>query len=119
MTKFVLYAQINGAWSAVADYEDKEGYLAAIDRYFALKRAEGKALDDCDAVLALLKQPTVVARKKFGLVKRALRHFDEIGISSELVETIDAAKEEGAEAVAWGTDDPESVEPHDFGDMVI
>ena len=119
MSKFILYAQIEGEWAAYADYDGKEGFLAAIDRYFAMKSAEGKAEDACDVVLGLLKQPTVVARKKFGLVKRALRHFDEIGICSELVDAIDAAKDEGAEAVAWGTDDPASVEPYDFGDMVI
>lgn len=119
MTKFVLYAQLEGEWAAYADYDDKEGFLAAIDRYFGMKRAEGKAEDACDVVLGLLKQPTVVARKKFGLVKRALRHFDEIGICSELVEAIDAAKDEGAEAVAWGTDVPEGFAPYDFGDMAI
>jgi len=119
MSKFVLYAQIEGEWNISADYDNREGFLAAIDRYFGMKQAEGKTLDECDTVLALLKQPTVVARKKFGLVKRALRHFDEIGICSELVEAIDAAKDEGAEAVAWGTDAPNALEPYDFGDMVI
>ena len=119
MSNFVLYAQLDGAWQAYAEYADKESYLAAIARYFDMKKAEGKPLDDCDKVLALMTGVAVVSRKKFGLVKRALRHYDEIGISAELVDAIDAAKDEGAEAVGWGAEDMSGVAPYDFGDMVI
>ena len=115
----MLYAQIDGKWSVSAEYDNKEGFLAAIDRYFSMKQDEGEALNECDAVLALLAKPTVVARKKFGLVKRALRHFDEIGICSELVDAIEAAKDEDAQAVGWGADDLANVAPYDFGDMAI
>ena len=121
MTDFVLYAEIEGEWRAYASHRDAEGFAADIDRYFAMKDSEGLPRDNCDLVLALLKAPTVVARNKFGLVKRALRHHDEIYFCSELVEEISAAKEEGATAVAWGADQEtiRQIAPYDFGDMTI
>jgi hypothetical protein len=119
MSDFVLYAKIDGDWAVSATFADKEAYTAAINRYFGMKKAEGKSLDDCDTVLALFTEACVVERKRFGLVKRALRHYDEIGISNDLVEAIDQAKRDGAEAVGWGTDAPAGISPHDFGDMEI
>ncbi len=119
MKEFVLYAKIDDQWVDAARYADGEGFLGAIERYFAMKRGEGKAMDDCDRVLALLQAPCVVARNKIGLCKRALRHFDEIGYCNELVEALDEAKSAGAAAVGWGTSDLDSIAPHDFGDMQI
>lgn len=116
-----MYALIEDEWAEVATYADREGYFAAINRYFGLKAADGKSQDAPDVVLGLLMQPTVVARGRFGLLKRALRHFDEIGISSELVDAIDEVKGEGAQAVGWGATAEElaNMAPYDFGDMVI
>ena len=119
MSDFVLYAKMDGDWDEYAVYGDRERFEAAIDAYFARKAAEGRPQDAADVVLGLMKVPTVVERKKMGLVKRALRHYDEIGICSELVEAIEQAKDEGAEAVGWGAADMQEVSPYDFGDMVI
>lgn len=119
MSKFVLYARIDGGWADFAEFDDKEGFVASIERYFDMKRAEGKELDDADAVLGLFAGPCLVLRKKFGLVKRALSRHSEIGFAAELADAIDAAKGEGADAVGWGADDMEEVPPYDFGDMVV
>ena len=114
-----MYARIDGGWDVFAEFEDKEGFLAGIERYFALKKAEGKAMDDADVVLGLLAEPCVVVRKKFGLVKRALARHSEIGFAAELVDAIDDAKAEYADAIGWGTEDMEEAPIYDFGDMVV
>ena len=121
MTDFVLYALIDGEWAISAEFPNRERYFESIERYFAMKAAEGKEQEPADVVLELMCVPTVVAKGKFGLVKRGLRNHDEIGISAELVDAIDEAKANGATAVGWGATAEElaGMAPHDFGDLAI
>lgn len=116
-----MYAKIEGEWAEMGRYADKERFFDAIERYFSLKRGEGKAFDGIDEVLALLRVPTVVARNKIDLVQRALRHHDEIGCCAEIVDAAEEAYDAGAAALGWGADARtlETIAPHDFGDMRI
>ena len=121
MSDFVLYALIESEWKEEARFADSEGFFASIQRHFDALAAEGKPLLPADIVLGLWMRPTVVARGKYGLVKRALRNHDEIGIAAELTEAISAAKAQGADAIGWGTDAATlaTLPPYDFGDLAI
>lgn len=123
MSKFELWIVYqDGRVEAQPLWQEREAFVGDIERYLAAKQGEGRALTPADTVLALFAQTVVAARNKFGLIKRALRHFDEIGICSDVVDAIEQAADEGAIRIGWGNwtaEGLQAAEPHDFGDCQV
>lgn len=88
--------------AATKQWDKASKYKKSIEKYLSAKQKEGKALDENDWWLGELLKNSRAPREKLGAMMRALRHYDEIGITSELVETLEEWYDDpDTTAVSW------------------
>ena len=106
MNMFILYVYENGSWQAVENFKDRRGYAELVKTSVETKLANGT---ETQKKAATVMADFVNGKKFFGiqykkLVMRALRHFDEVGISNSVYEVMEEMSGE-AFALAKDTDD--------------
>lgn len=88
-----LYCQrVNGAIEVLATYENKEDFLKylkeAVDR-----NAKFGSFEDADRVVILFAEGAWVGKKQVKILKRALRHFDEVYLCNEIFDALEEIDE--------------------------
>lgn len=78
---------------------DRFGYEESVRSYLGGKSSESAT--DRVLRLAVLEHRKIV-RRDFKKLRQALRHYDEIGLSNELVEIVEALEEEDVSALSLG-----------------
>ncbi len=109
---FILYAFSGGEWAQFASFDDFSDYASQV-----VKSAENKkrtAAMDSVRNAAIVMEDFVLGKKSYDkqygkLVKRALRHFDEVGLSNDIFDSLEELLDEGCDAFALAKDG-ESVE---------
>ena len=100
---FILYAYLNGVWEEVASFKDRHGYAKQMENAVGIKKKEGKT--DSVRNAAVVAEGFVLGRYYYGkeygkLVMRALRHFDEVGLSNDIQAALEELLDEGCDAFA-------------------
>lgn len=103
-----LYAFSQGAWRVFATFTSPYDYVANVQTAAKQKQATGKT--DAERAAATAMEQFIlggyVFDKKYGKpLLRALRHFDEVGISNDLHAALEESLDEGAERFAFATAD--------------
>ena len=118
---FILYAYIDGNWQQYATFTDKRNYAERIAQTAELKRQNAKT--DAEKNAATVMQAFVLGNEyyaaKYGkVVKRALRHFDEVGLSNDIFDELETLLDEGCEAFALAKD-VEDISAYVAGDIAV
>ena len=103
MNMFILYVYENGRWEALESFKDRRGYADLVKSAVETKFSNGT---ETQKKAATVMTEFVNGKKYYGiqykkLVMRALRHFDEVGISNSIFE---AMEEMSGEAFALAKD---------------
>ena len=98
-----LYALTGEKWTDFASFDGDEAYALQVENAVKTKKETGKTEQIVNS--AIVMEGFVLGgfwfRAKYGkLVKRALRNFDEVGISNEIFEALEALLDEDYEAFA-------------------
>ncbi|MBQ8229198.1 MAG: hypothetical protein IJZ32_00715 [Clostridia bacterium] len=99
---FVLYAYNNGKWTEFCSFADKYDYAAQVSSAVAKKKT---ATTDEMKNSAIVMESFVLGKQFYGkqygkLVMRALRHFDEVGLSNDIQASLEELLDEGCEKFA-------------------
>lgn len=118
---YVLYALTGEKWHEFATFGNSLDYGSQIEN--AAKIKKNTAAQEATRNAAIVMESFVLAKKQFGakygkLVKRALRHFDEVGISNEIFDSLEELLDEGCDAFALAQAG-ERVENFPQGDMDV
>lgn len=97
-----LYAFTGEQWTEFSAFED-DGYASQVEKAVKLRKETGKTEQIVNS--AIVMDGFVLGgfwfAEKYGkLIKRALRHFDEVGISNEIFESLEELLDEGCDAFA-------------------
>ncbi len=97
-----LYALNDENWTEFASF-DGDGYASQVEKAVKLRKETGKTEQIVNS--AIVMDGFVLGGfwldKKYGkLVKRALRNFDEVGISNEIFEALEELLDEDYDAFA-------------------
>ena len=100
---FILYALKGEKWTEYAKFKDRRGYAGLVAEAATAKAENAKTEEESRA--AAVMRALVLEKKWFSAsdgkaVKRALRHFDEVGISNDVWEALGELLEEGADGFA-------------------
>ena len=100
---YILYAYKKGEWKEFARFSRSEGYAEQVEKAASLKKTDEKSESIRNA--ALVMESFVLGNfyygKEYGkLVMRALRHFDEVGISNDVQSALEESLDEGIERFA-------------------
>lgn len=95
---YVLYALADGNWTPFANFADNDGYEEQVKNAVALQKAAAKTEEKKNAAYVL--EDFVLGNYRYGkefgkLVMRALRHFDEVGLSNDIQEKLEELLDEG------------------------
>ena len=106
---FILYAFDGTAWVSFAEITDKKGtYLERVAQFVAIKEKDGKTDEIKNAAKVMrafvLENKYFDAKKDGKVIKRALRHFDEVGISNDIYESLEELLDEGFASFALAKD---------------
>ena len=98
-----LYALTGESWAKFASFDDGGGYAEQTENAVKTRKETGKTEQIVNA--AIVMETFVLGEfwfeKKHGkLVKRALRNFDEVGISNEIFEGLEELLDEGCDGFA-------------------
>ena len=120
---FILYAYDGKAWQAFAKIEDKKNnYEERVLQTSEKKMATGKTEEIKNA--ALVMRAFVCEEKYFDTktcgktVKRALRHFDEVGISNDIYESLEELLDEGFASFALAKD-TQDISAFSLGEITV
>ena len=99
----ILYAFIDGEWAEFASFDDFSTYATQVQKAAEIKKTTASL--DSARNAAVVMEEFALGKKaydaKYGkLVKRALRHFDEVGLSNDIFDALEELLDEGAEAFA-------------------
>lgn len=111
----ILYTYHKGQWEVFESFKDRRGYAEQV-KIAAEKKQSGDLETQKNAAKVMLD--FVCGKKWFGaeyqkLVMRALRHFDEVGLSNDIYETLENLDGE-AFALANKDDDITAFERGEF-----
>ena len=89
---FILYTFNGGEWAEFASFKDRRDYRALVEKAAENKQKEGKTEEVKNA--AALMRTFVLDGKAFSIsekksVSRALRHFDEVGLSNDIFDVLE------------------------------
>ena len=107
-----LYAYKDGEWKRFAQFSSKYDYIASVKSAIATKKATGKTTSEQNAARVMeyfVLNGYAFDEKRGKLVMRALRYFDEVGISNDLHAALEELLDDGATAFAFATADDEQV----------
>lgn len=95
---YVLYALEKGKWTEFARFADTKDYETQMRNAIALQKTAGKTEEKKKAACVL--ESFVLGNYRYGkeygkLVMRALRHFDEVGLSNDVQEKLEELLDEG------------------------
>ena len=95
---YVLYALTDGKWTPFANFTDEDGYETQVKTAVALQKTAAKTEEKKNAAYVL--EDFVLGNYRYGkeygkLVMRALRHFDEVGLSNDIQEKLEELLDEG------------------------
>ena len=104
---FILYAFSDGKWAQFATFEDFSDYASQVAKSAEIKKKTASM--DSVRNAAVVMEGFVLAQrsydKQYGkLVKRALRHFDEVGLSNDIFDSLEELLDEGCDAFALAKD---------------
>lgn len=99
---FVLYAYNNGGWTEFCSFTDKNDYAKQVSSAVARKKtAETEEMKNSAIVMEDFVLGKKYYAKQYGkLVMRALRHFDEVGLSNDIQASLEELLDEGCEKFA-------------------
>lgn len=94
---FILYALKGEKWTEYARFKDRRGYAVLVAE--AAKEKAQRAKTEEESKAAAIMHAFVLEKKWFPAtdgkaVRRALRHFDEVGISNDVWEVLEGLLEE-------------------------
>ena len=100
---YVLYAYMDGEWQEYATFSDKYGYAEQVRAAVELRKNANKTEQAVNS--AIVMEAFVLGgfyyENKYGkLVMRALRNFDEVGLSNDIQAALEEALDEGCERFA-------------------
>lgn len=116
MYRYFLYTFLNGKKEEYIAFSCKRDFRSEAVRAAEAKDAEGQTEENRNAAKvfrAFVADKTIAGKADFKRVMRALRHFDEIGISNELYDALEEINDADFEAVVFaeeGEDPTEAVE---------
>lgn len=64
-------------------FDDKEFFIKAVETAYARRDEEGR-IGDHDKIVALFAKGGTIKKADFALLRRALRHYDEVYLCNEL-----------------------------------
>ena len=99
---FILYVKKSGVFQAYQTFKDRRGYVSLVENAVALK-ASGTNEQQKNA--AIVMKAFVLGKQYFlaehgKTVLRALRNFDEVGLSNDIFESLTDALADDIEAFA-------------------
>ncbi|MBE7078569.1 MAG: hypothetical protein E7380_01765 [Clostridiales bacterium] len=100
---FILYAFIDGEWSAYASFKDSSDFASQVRAATDLQKRAGKTqqIKNAAIVLNAFVLDGNYYDERFGkLVKRALRNFDEVGLCNDIFDALEELLDEGCEKFA-------------------
>ena len=95
-----------------ARFDDKEFFISAVEKAYK-RREDRNHVEDADRIVKAFASGITVKRKDFGILKRALRRYDEVYLCNELFDLIE---ESDAEYITVGD---EFLTPFDFSEMSV
>lgn len=117
MYRYLLYTFLNGKREEYISFSCKRDFRSEALRVAEAKEAEGQTEENRNAAKvfrAFVADKTIAGKADFKRVMRALRHFDEAGLSNEIYEALEEINDAGSfEAVVFaeeGEDPTEAVE---------
>ncbi len=110
MRTWTLYALSGGNWEEYASFSDGGDFRGEAIRAAEAKTSEGQTEENKNAAKvfrAFVAEKTIVVRADFKRLMRALRHFDEVGLSNDIYGAIEEINDgEDVQAVAFaGTEE--------------
>lgn len=100
---YILYAFSDGKWTEHASFKDRRGYAEQVKTAAAGHKAAAKneQLVNASIVMEDFVLGGYAYAKQYGkLVMRALRNFDEVGLSADICESLEELLDEGCEKFA-------------------
>ncbi len=118
---YILYALKNGSWQEYARFVDRRNYGERVAQVSTIKQATAKTEAEKNA--AILLQAFVLGKEYykacFGkVVMRALRHFDEVGLSNDIFDELEGLLKENFEAFALAKD-TEDISTYSQGEIHV
>lgn len=114
-----LYALMGEKWAEFASFDGAEAYASQVEKAVKSRKETGKTEQIVNS--AIVMEGFVLGGFWFGakygkLVKRALRHFDEVGISNEIFEALEELLDEDCDGFALVKDgeDPKAKREGNF-----
>ena len=108
---FVLYAFCKGKWTEFSSFADKRDYANQVKEAVARKKTSNtEEIKNSATVVEDFVLGGKFYAKEYGkLVMRALRHFDEVGLSNDIQASLEELLDEGCEkfALARSNEHPE------------
>lgn len=94
---FILYARDNEKWVKFCSFADNYGYAEQVQSAVARKKSSSS---DEMKNSAIVMESFVFGKQFYGkqygkLVMRALRHFDEVGLSNDIQSSLEELLDEG------------------------
>lgn len=98
MRTWTLYALSEGNWEEYASFSDCGEFRGEAIRAAEAKTSEGQTEENKNAAKvfrAFVAEKTIVVRADFKRLMRALRHFDEVGLSNDIYGAIEEINDRG------------------------
>lgn len=110
MRRWTLYALSEGDWESTRLFPTAESFVGKRYAPAEAKTSEGQTEENKNAAKvfrAFVAEKTIVVRADFKRLMRALRHFDEVGLSNDIYDAIEEINDgEDVQAVAFaGTEE--------------
>ena len=74
--------------SVYQTFDDKEAFLSYVEKTYALREKDGK-IEDYDKIVTLFAKGGTIKKSDFAILKRALRHYDEVYLCNELYDALE------------------------------
>ena len=118
---YILYALQGEKWLNFADFKDKRNYADRVQS--ASKMKEETAKTDSEKNAAIVVREFVLGSTYFSMdqgkmVRRALRYFDEVGLSNDICSSLEELLDEGFDAFALAKD-VEDVSTFSLSNLVL
>lgn len=107
---YILYAFNNGKWTQFASFKDRHGYADLVKTAAEMHKNANKSEQTVNS--AIVMEGLVLGGYAYAagygkLIMRALRNFDEVGISNDVCATLEELLDEGCEKFALLPEDKE------------
>lgn len=100
---YILYAFSDGKWSQAASFKDRFGYANLVKTAAEKHKTAAKNEQLVNASIAMesfVLSGCAFAKSYGKVIMRALRNFDEVGISNDVCEALEELLDEGCEKFA-------------------